>query len=157
MGTVLGALLKRRTDTQRESDSSEGCHCFMKLLHLFYFLLIKKARSGDQMVLICSGLLLVNIKQRCAPFPQTDIELEMIIIYSLVFQWCSAGRAASLSWVVFRIHTGRVTVLRPKKPKPEVKAPDAACCDLRLLSNNFPLLFQNPFLSKMASPFSSSS
>lgn len=53
------------------------------------------------MVLICSGLLLVKIKQCCATFPQIAIKMEIIIIYSLVFQWCSVQSEAYLSWAVF--------------------------------------------------------
>lgn len=53
------------------------------------------------MVVICSGLLLVKTKQCCAPFPQTAIKLEMMIIYSLVFQRCLVGSEASLGWALF--------------------------------------------------------
>lgn len=42
-------------------------------------------------------------------------------------------------------YTGRVTVLCPKKPKPEVKAPDAECLDLRLLSNTSLYYFKTHF------------
>jgi len=53
------------------------------------------------MVLICSGLLLVKAKQHCTPFPQIAINLEVIIIYSLAFQWCSAGSEAAFGWALF--------------------------------------------------------
>lgn len=77
-----------------------GSYWFARFLHLCYFMLIRKALSWDQLVLICLGLFLVKIKQCCTPFPQTAIKLEMII-YSSVFQCCSVGSEATLSWALF--------------------------------------------------------
>lgn len=144
VSTALGALLKRKTDTKCKSLSSGGSSYLLKLLHLFHFMLIRKALSWGQMVLVCSGLSLVETKQCCTPFPHTVIKPEMVVIYSLVLQQCSVGSGTTLNWAVFMC-THRVTVLRPQKPKPEVKAPDAVCPDLRLLSNTSLFYFKTYF------------
>lgn len=60
------------------------------------------------MVLICSGLLLVETKR--APFSQTAIKLGMDIISALIFHWSLAGSEATLSWALFT-YTEGVTVL----------------------------------------------
>lgn len=116
---------------------SGGSYYFLKLLHLCYFMLIRKALSWDQLVLICLGLFLVKIKQCCTPFPQTAIKLEMII-YSSVFQRCSVGSEAALSWALFTYTHREVWFSIPRnlnlKWKPQMQSVLTSGCYQILLS-----------------------
>lgn len=126
------------------------------------FMVMRKALSWDQMVLICSGLLLVKTKQCCAPFPQTAIKLEIIIIYSLVFQQCSDGSEATLSCALLTCTQGVLRFFIPRNPnlkwKLQMQSPLTSGCYQILpstiakpISQQYGFLFFPPQLEEIRS------
>lgn len=112
-------------------------------------MLIRKALSWEQMVLICSGLLLVETKQCCTPFSQPAIKLD--IIYPSVFHRSSLGvkpHSAGHYSLTHRERYGSSLLETQTRSENPTDALTSGYYQILLF------LFHTPFLSNMFSSFS---